>query len=178
MKSILLSIKPKYVADIMNGEKTIEIRKTMPKCELPIDVYIYCTNGREVAIPSKSHSIYRYVKQFSWFQRKGCVAAKFTLSKIESIYLSPAEFGIANREFYVKQRELRTATMDGDGLLQKSCLTEDALHNYLNFDRNGTFGYAWHISDLVIFEHDKLMKLSDFGVKREPQSWQYVEELK
>ena len=43
MKSILISIKPKYVADILNGKKTLEIRKSMPKCELPIDVYIYCT---------------------------------------------------------------------------------------------------------------------------------------
>lgn len=31
MKAILISIKPKYVADILNGKKTIEIRKTMPK---------------------------------------------------------------------------------------------------------------------------------------------------
>lgn len=29
---------------ILNREKLIEIRKTMPKCELPIDVYLYCTN--------------------------------------------------------------------------------------------------------------------------------------
>ena len=46
MKSILISIKPKWVAKILNGEKTIEIRKTMPKCDLPIDVYIYCTKEK------------------------------------------------------------------------------------------------------------------------------------
>ena len=37
MKAIMISIKPKWVAKILNGEKTIEIRKAMPKCELPID---------------------------------------------------------------------------------------------------------------------------------------------
>ena len=47
MKSILISIKPKWVAKILNGEKTIEMRKTMPKSDLPIDVYIYCTKDRE-----------------------------------------------------------------------------------------------------------------------------------
>ena len=47
MKSILISIKPKWVAKILNGEKTIEIRKTMPKCDLPIDVYIYCTKDNK-----------------------------------------------------------------------------------------------------------------------------------
>lgn len=45
MKSIMLSIKPKIVKKILNGEKTIEIRKTRPKCELPVKVYIYCSGG-------------------------------------------------------------------------------------------------------------------------------------
>ena len=42
MKSILLSIKPKYVAEILNGEKTIEVRKRFPK-DYKGWVYIYCT---------------------------------------------------------------------------------------------------------------------------------------
>ena len=42
MSSILLNIKPRFVIDILNGKKTIEIRKTKPRCELPIRVYIYC----------------------------------------------------------------------------------------------------------------------------------------
>ena len=40
MKKILISIKPKYVAEILNHRKTLEIRKTAPKCELPCEVYI------------------------------------------------------------------------------------------------------------------------------------------
>ena len=48
MKNIMISIKPQYVEKILNGEKTIEIRKTMPKCELPCKVYIYCTNGKDI----------------------------------------------------------------------------------------------------------------------------------
>ena len=46
MKAILISIQPRWVAKILNGEKTLEIRKTMPKCDLPIDVYIYCTKDK------------------------------------------------------------------------------------------------------------------------------------
>ena len=45
MKSILLSIKPKYVELIARGEKTIEVRKTRPKIETPFKCYIYCTYG-------------------------------------------------------------------------------------------------------------------------------------
>ena len=45
-KSILMSIKPQYVAKILNGEKTIEIRKRFPKDYVGW-VYIYCTKGKE-----------------------------------------------------------------------------------------------------------------------------------
>ena len=42
MKAILMSIRPKWVAKILNGEKTIEIRKKFPKDYVGW-VYIYCT---------------------------------------------------------------------------------------------------------------------------------------
>ena len=41
MKSILISIKPKWVEKIIRGEKTIEVRKSAPK-EVPFsDLKIY-----------------------------------------------------------------------------------------------------------------------------------------
>lgn len=43
MKSILISIKPKWCELIANGKKTIEVRKTRPKCGMPFKCYIYCT---------------------------------------------------------------------------------------------------------------------------------------
>ena len=46
MKSIILSIQPKYVAKILSGEKTIEVRKVIPQCETPFKVYIYCTKEK------------------------------------------------------------------------------------------------------------------------------------
>ncbi len=45
MKSVLISIQPKWVEKIANGEKTIEVRKTAPKCGLPFKAYIYCTKS-------------------------------------------------------------------------------------------------------------------------------------
>ena len=44
MKSVLISIKPKWVDKIASGEKTIEVRKTVPK-EVPFKAYIYCSYG-------------------------------------------------------------------------------------------------------------------------------------
>ena len=35
MKSVLISIKPKWCDLILSGEKTVEVRKTKPKVEPP-----------------------------------------------------------------------------------------------------------------------------------------------
>ena len=43
MKSVMLSIRPKWCEKIASGEKTIEVRKTKPKLETPFKCYIYCT---------------------------------------------------------------------------------------------------------------------------------------
>lgn len=43
-KAILLSIRPEWVAKILNGEKTIEVRKQFPK-DYRGWVYIYCTSA-------------------------------------------------------------------------------------------------------------------------------------
>lgn len=43
MKSIMISIQPKWCAKIESGVKTIEVRKTRPKIETPFKCYIYMT---------------------------------------------------------------------------------------------------------------------------------------
>ena len=45
MKSILISIRPKWVEKIARGEKTIEVRRTAPK-GIPFKAYIYCTKDK------------------------------------------------------------------------------------------------------------------------------------
>lgn len=44
MKDILLSVHPKWCEKILSGEKTIEVRKSVPK-EVPFKAYIYCTKS-------------------------------------------------------------------------------------------------------------------------------------
>ena len=46
MKSVLISIQPKWVEKIANGSKPIEVRKTAPK-ETPFKAYIYCSYGND-----------------------------------------------------------------------------------------------------------------------------------
>ena len=44
-KAILISIQPQWVAKEINGEKTIEVRKKLPKDYIGW-VYIYCTKAK------------------------------------------------------------------------------------------------------------------------------------
>lgn len=64
MKSILQSIKPQYCELIASGKKTIEIRKTRPKLDVPFKVYIYCTKDKEIFYQS------RYRKGFIAYKPK------------------------------------------------------------------------------------------------------------
>lgn len=165
-KAILISIKPKYVAKILNGEKTIEIRKTMPKCELPIEVYIYCS--KESGLLKLGNNPY-FVK--------GKVVAKFTLNKCqewhnyswqeitsngcvsddelkkyangrESLYI----WHIDNLEIFEKPIELKEFYKYG---------VSEWIHNA---DKDMGYNQFWNC-------------VEDFRLVKAPQSWCYVEEL-
>ena len=45
MKSVLISIQPKWCELIASGKKTVEVRKTRPKLDTPFKVYIYMTKA-------------------------------------------------------------------------------------------------------------------------------------
>lgn len=48
-KAVLISIRPKWCEKIINGRKTIEVRKTRPKMDMPFKCYIYkCGNGKVI----------------------------------------------------------------------------------------------------------------------------------
>ena len=46
-KAVMLSVRPKWVGKIANGEKTIEVRKTKPNLPTPFKAYIYCSQGND-----------------------------------------------------------------------------------------------------------------------------------
>ena len=64
MKSVLISIQPRWCELIASGKKTVEVRKTRPKLETPFKCYIYCTKPKEYfsiggGIYSASDELYR-----------------------------------------------------------------------------------------------------------------------
>ena len=161
MKKILISIKPKYVAKILNNRKTLEIRKSFPKCDLPCEVYIYCTKDRQLLKITNDYGEDMFfvdkVKYLKHLVISGKVVAKFTLNKVEKI--EPTSSGFATKE------------LCSSSLRDFSCLTQQELAEYLGHKD----GYAWHIDQKSLVIFDKPKELKEFGVKRSPQSYMFVE---
>lgn len=196
MKAVLTSIQPKWVEEIASGRKTIEVRKTAPKCEVPFKGYIYETKGKKIecgfhledtGITLREKIVFgmhkaRIVKHYR-NEGRGKVIGEFVCDKVEKFDVPYPAWD----KSYLKD------------MLEKSCLTYNDLHSYIG---SGNSGYGWHISDLKIY--DKPKELTEFrvpcptscencknplyyecwceekGIKvvtRAPQSWQYVEEL-
>ena len=159
MRAIMISIKPEWCEKILNGKKTIEIRKTKPKCELPIKVYIYCTKPRQWLMDSpftvfspeqlwwQDGKLYNGKEDSLWnpkFEKpcflNGKVVAEFMLKKVDKF--SVFENGsVQNWNCFD---------------LEKSCLTYDEIADYIGY---GKTGYAWHIDDLKIYDEPKNIKM-------------------
>lgn len=196
MKAILMSIKPKWVAKILNGEKTIDVRKTAPKCELPIDVYVYCTEGNGNLWRSKSDRSLLLTRvggapytliplRDAYDKLNGKVVAKFTMRKVEDVLLVEGPYPCDALRY-----DCRTRTLIPSEFYDRSCLLPTEVTGY----GNGRKVHAWHISDLVIFDEPKELDGFDYpnpsgtryvsmreinglpSKKHPPQSWCYSEE--
>lgn len=135
-KAIILSIRPKWVEKIANGEKTIEVRKTKPKLKTPFKCYIYCT------LPKYPHEDFIATNYpMPQFYGGGKVIGEFTCDRIDRLAPANEPYGIYD--------------IDDDYVFQ-TCLENGALWDY----GHGTPLYGWHISGLKIYDMPK--KLSEF----------------
>ena len=179
MKSILLSIKPKYVELIASGQKTIEVRKTAPK-EVPFKCYIYESRngGHRCKHCNEKDSCYSYApKNVGCYNGRGRVIGEFVCDKVDKYTFSHYE------------AEYRVTHVEQNAM----CLNQPELIHY----GKGNPLYGWHISDLKIYDkpkelwdfvHRKKYDWWDYGhhtnkpqyeweyISRPPQSWQYVKE--
>lgn len=153
MKEVLTSIKPEWCELIASGMKSIEVRKTRPKCDEPFKVYIYCTlQGSNEFFQSLKNQLGEYEALSKWNRenwgiRKGKVIGEFICDKIYEIgydYFYPCGYEVSMGEISRKE------------LYEKSCLSFNQMDDYLNME----LGYGWHISDLKIY--DKPKELDDF----------------
>ena len=66
MKSILISIHPKWCELIASGKKTIEVRKSKPNTDVPFKCYIYMTKAKWYK-DNKNQNHYGYGKVIGEF---------------------------------------------------------------------------------------------------------------
>lgn len=63
-------------------------------------------------------------------------------------------------------------------LLDRSCITWDDLCDYMHDHRGTRPIYFWKVSDFIDYYNTKgrrVLKVTELGLKRPPQSWQYIE---
>lgn len=218
MKKFLIAIRPQWVEKICHKigedetgkaiyEKRIEVRKSAPK-EVPFKCYIYETKGQYVKFTHGAHTKYGY--------GRGKVIGEFICDKVEDFYCASVPYQrennlgygrfIDNGVYKVKgwhegivfeRNDRYIDTMLNNNDLKEMCLSAQELFDYIGV---GKHLYAWHISDLKIYDEPK--ELSEFrkpckinlpicdrceyystwsgrceNITRPPQSWQYIEDL-
>ena len=174
-KAVMLSIHPKWCEKIINGDKTIEIRKTRPNLDTPFKCYIYCTlqGCNEFFRVDLGGDVAKW-NRGKWWDRKGKVIGEFTCDRIVDAWWDYVPDAI-------------TQEVEGGNLeaLEGTGMTDGELFGYVGDGLRGHC-YGWHISDLRIYDVPR--ELSEFtglrntkfgaepyDIKRPPQSWCYVE---
>lgn len=144
MKSVLISIRPKWCELIASGKKTIEVRKTRPKINTPFKCYIYQTRKTWL------YSIYQRIAD-----AQGKVIGEFVCDEIDCL----AHIGalLRNDHLELVHRTNWGSSIISDEWLHQACLTMQELETY----SKGNNLYGWHISDLVIY--DKPKESNDFA---------------
>ena len=140
MKSVLISIKPKYCELIAAGKKTIEVRKTKPRIETPFKCYIYQPKTVYVS-KNKSNEFLKPIQD----KRFGKIIGEFVCDEILCFpYVEGEEAG---------EYVYNIPTVIGE----QTWLDYGDVSNY----GNGKSLYFWHISNLAIYDEPK--ELSEFG---------------
>lgn len=156
-KKILLSIQPQWVEKILNGEKTIEIRKIMPKCELPARVYIYCTKGNPQI--SKHKLPMSKLGGLEIVKLNGKVVAEFILKWCDKRSIAGLTHSTSDFNTFLKRAGINWYKNSKE---------------FYDYVSKKDYIYAWYISDLKIYDNPK--ELSEFGLIKAPQSWCYIKE--
>ena len=171
MKSVLISIQPKWCELIANGKKTVEIRKTKPKIDTPFKAYIYCTLPpseelfRHGGICEFANELIRLQSGeivYDYGMRLCCdpegrpyTSDNFLCRKVIGEFfcdrITPL-FNICTDDWeYLKGDKHEWKKR----FVRQACLTEAELKSYAK----GKNCFAWQISDLVIYDKPKPLSM-------------------
>lgn len=160
MKSVMISIKPNWCELIANGRKTIEVRKTRPKLEVPFKCFIYCTKstgsdflwvlneiGRAkfAGKTSKIADVFGAKDVGGCYKGNGKVIGEFVCDRVDT-YDDDTIHAFSHEDY----------TRWNDYDLYQSCIHPEDFEEYAADE----WLYGWHISGLVIYDEPK--ELSKF----------------
>jgi len=159
MEHIMISVRPQYVCKILNREKILEIRKSIPKEVLNGEeclVEMYCTKGKPYVYRINDDDEFeldnklRYIEDSNMFVKEynalnGKVVARWYLKKYDEFEVWSDVWLICDEV----REELKT-------IRKNSCLSQAELLGYLGKKH----GYGWHIDNLEIYDTPK--ELSEF----------------
>lgn len=186
MKSVLLSIQPRWCGLIAAGKKTLEIRKSRPNLKTPFRCYIYCTKGKPF-LNNKNGQVYISKDDvfgnlgYGLYHRlNGRIIGEFVCSDIDRLGCVGSLDGAKKVTWIGIYDRMNSCWRNFDPSL--SCLNDEQVKRYLS----GNDGFAWNISNLKIYDAPKCLgeftrlRETKFGfepvrMERPPQSWCYVE---
>ena len=134
---ILLPVHPQWCEKIFNGEKIIEVRKTVPKVDTPFEVLVYQTKykGGKAIVNEVLNSVYG----------GGKVIGSFVCNQIMSYIAYISYNSDYEMSYSMNQNELIAA-----------CLNPYELSDY----GKGKTLYGWYITEPKLF--DRPRELSEF----------------
>lgn len=172
MKSIMIAIKPKWCAAIMNGDKTIEVRKNKALANAIlklIDKYGYA----EIYVYCSKNGVDRYGMPTELVDYRGCVIYnQFQLMPKGSKATSDDEQPRLNGKVVFKFRCNKVEEWHNyswQEITKNACLTDGELRDY---SKGVASLYCIHISDLEIF--DKPKELREFKHYKKFVSYDYT----
>ena len=204
MTAIMKSVSPRICEKVANGDCTILVSKTAPKCEVPFKCYIYCTSAKPY-LYKEANPPFELFLDSELYKGKGYDDRLFSSKVIGEFICDKVDKIIPLQHTYYNYIGLPIANITEYGIwnddLAQMCLKKKEIDNY----GKGKMLYGWHISDLKIYDkpkelsefyrpcsysgicyscnrfrpngtpNDKPNDFCDSTITRAPQSWCYIE---
>lgn len=156
MKVVMLSLRPQWCEKIFNGEKTVEVRKTVPNLETPFTVYVYQTKIKfKVKNWQENFQSIVFTPNGGVEEGNGKVIGSFVCDRVTCCQAYCGESG---------EKHLTNLFWDE---VKRTCLTEHEMFDYIvgKGKKEGT-GWLWHITEPKLFDKPReLSEFSKFGYK-------------
>lgn len=143
MKSVLISINPKWCDLIVAGKKTIEVRKSKPNIETPFKVYIYQTLSKDRQFVKSNGKVFGEFVCEKVTNFDGEFWDNETFERIQEFY-KPDDFDEFGEYEYKTIATNECDNYKENWLCKQSCVSWEELRNYMGAGTNEFFGWRIH----------------------------------